>query len=90
MLNSQLNSVFSYTVLSDEINPNYQTNYLVLKIVPKDISYLTIKMDNPVEYYDLISEKQETLNNLNANTTYFFYCKGTKNKYVKSMWRQIL
>ena len=83
MLNSQLNSVFSYTVLSDEIKPNYQTNYLVLKIVPKDISYLTIKMDNPVEYYDLISENQETLNNLNANTTYFFYCKGAKNKYAK-------
>ena len=81
--NSQLNSDFSYTVSLDQIKPNYQTNYLVLKIVPNDISYLTIKVDNPVEYYDLYSGNQKTFNNLNANTTYFFYGNGAKNKYVK-------
>lgn len=81
--NSQLNSFFTYDVTSDKIYKYYQTNYISFKIVPNDISYLTIKIDNPIEYYDLESGIQKTFYNLNANTTYFFYCKGVQNQYAK-------
>ena len=75
----------------DQIKPNYQTNYLVLKIVPNDISYLTIKIDNPIiEYYDLHGGNPNTFNNLNANTTYFFIVTAPNTNMLKSILRVIL
>ena len=81
--NSQLNSFFTYTIKIDQIYKYYQTNCLALKIVPNDISYLTIKIDNPIQYYDLENGIPKTFVNLNADTTYFFYCKGVQNQYAK-------
>ena len=81
--NSQLNSFFTYTVSLDKIYKFHQTNYLALKIIPNDISYLTIKIDNPIQYNDLENGIKKTFNNLKANTTYIFYCMGEKNQYAK-------
>ena len=44
--NNQLISFYSYLVSSDKAYVFSQTNYLVLRIVPNNISYFFVKIDN--------------------------------------------
>ena len=71
--NNQLISFYSYLVSSDKTYLFSQTNYLALRIVPNNISYFIVKIDNPIEYYDLNNGIQKAFYNLKSNTTYIFY-----------------
>ena len=81
-INNELISSFSYIVSNDDIYYYSKTNYLVLKLVISNISYLTVKIDNPTEFYDLKNGIKETFYNLKADASYYFYSKAKQNQNV--------
>ena len=56
---------------------------MALRIVTNDIKYFIVKINNPIEYYDLNNGVQKTFYNLKSNTTYIFYGKGIQYQYAK-------
>ena len=81
--NNQLISFYSYSVSSDESYIYSQTNYLSLKVDTNNISYFIVKIDNPIEYYDLENGKINPFYNLKSNTTYIFYGNGEQYQIAK-------
>ena len=82
-LNNQLISFYSYSTSSDRETVFSQTNYLALKVDTNNISYFIVKIDNPIEYYDLENGKINSFYNLKSNTTYFFYGIGEAYQIAK-------
>lgn len=74
--NQQLILSYEYRVSIDNTYVYSQTNYLALRIVTNNIKYFIVKINNPIEYYDLNNGVQKTFYNLKSNTTYIFYGKG--------------
>ena len=73
--NNELISSFTYTALPDKYSSynNYNiANYIALKIVPFNISYLIVQFDVLVSSHNL-NVGEITLTNLKAETTYSFY-----------------
>ena len=81
--NQQLILSYEYRVSIDNTYVYSQTNYLALRIVTNDIKYFIVKINNPIEYYDLNNGVQKTFYNLKSNTTYIFYGKGIQYQYAK-------
>ena len=81
--NNQLISFYSYSVSSDESYIYSQNNYLSLKVDTNNISYFIVKIDNPIEYYDLENGKINPFYNLKSNTTYIFYGNGEQYQIAK-------
>ena len=73
--NNELISSFAYTVLPDKYSPYYHNyniaNYIALKIIPFNITYLIVQFDVLVNFLNL-NKKEITLTNLKAETTYSF------------------
>ena len=80
---NQLISSYSYSTSSDNTYVFSQTNYLALKVDTTNISYFNVKIDNPIEYYDLENGVKNSFYNLKSNTTYFFYGKGEPYQIAK-------
>ena len=74
--NNELISSFTYTVLPDKFASYYHNynvaNYIALKIVPSNITYLIVQFDVLVSFHNL-NNGDITLTNLKAETTYSFY-----------------
>ena len=83
--NNELISSFSYIVSLDAYSPyfhNYNlANYIALKVIPSNISYLIVQFDVLIYYYTL-SNGDFTLSNLKADTTYNISMK--LDKYQKA------
>ena len=83
--NNELISSFSYIVSLDTYSPyfhNYNlANYIALKVIPSNISYLIVQFDVLIYYYTL-SNGDFTLSNLKADTTYNISMK--LDKYQKA------
>jgi hypothetical protein len=83
--NNELISSFSYTVSLDTYSSlfhNYNlANYIALKVIPSNISYLIVQFDVLIYYYTL-SNGDFTLSNLKADTTYNISMK--LDKYQKA------
>ena len=58
---------------------NYKVaNYIALKIIPSDITYLIVQLDVLVNYYYTLNSGYFILTNLKADTTYSFNMKIEK------------
>ena len=81
--NNELISSFTYTVLPDKYSPYYHNynvaNYIALKIIPFNITYLIVQFDVLVNFLNL-NKKEITLTNLKAETTYSFYMNFDKSQ----------
>ena len=79
--NNELISTFSYTVSPDTYSIYYHNykvaNYIALKIIPSNITYLIVQFDVLAYYYKL-NNGDFTLTNLKAETTYSFNMKIDK------------
>ena len=79
--NNELISSFSYTVLPDTYSIYYHNykvaNYIALKIIPSNINYLIVKFD-VLAYYYTLNNRDFTLTNLKADSTYIFNIKIEK------------
>ena len=83
--NNELISSFSYTALPEKFAPLYYdynvSNYIALKIIPSNITYLIVQFDVLVDFHYLNNE-EIILTNLKAETTYSFYIIIDKMKQV--------
>ena len=74
--NNELISSFTYTVLPDRFSSYYHNynvaNYIALKIIPSNITYLIVQFDVLVSFHNL-NVGEITLTNLKAEATYSFY-----------------
>ena len=81
--NNELISSFTYTVLPDKFASYYHNynvaNYIALKIVPSNITYLIVQFDVLVSFHNL-NNGDITLTNLKAETTYSFYMNLDKSQ----------
>ena len=81
--NNKLISSFSYTVLPDRFVSYYHNynvaNYIALKVVPSNITYLTVQFNVLVSFHNL-NNGDITLTNLKADSTYSFYMNIDKSQ----------
>ena len=86
--NNELISSFTYTVLPDIYSPYYHNynlaNYIALKIIPSNITYLIVQIDVLSIDYNL-NKDYIGFTNLNADTTYSFYMNI--DKYQKGIFQ---
>ena len=79
--NNELISSFTYTVLPDKYSSLYHNynvaNYIALKIIPSNITYLIVQFDVLVSSQNL-NNREITLTNLKADETYIFYININK------------